>query len=266
MRSDTITAPLLIRPTRRDSLSRIAALIRHNAIMLLREPGPLISRTVMPLGFDIILRPLDVATQGAARGTEQAVTGSVVMFSLLAAYIVGSGILTERIWGTWGRMRATVVHPVELLAGKAIPALVALAVQQFIVLGFGVLVQGMSVAEPLLLVVAVLAWTLALLGIGAMLGVLSRTISEMSAAFDIGGIALSGLGGTVVPLSVLPHWVRATAPISPGYWALAAMRGAIQGSTTGTLTASLALVAFAAGAGAVAWLGIVRGVARSTKM
>jgi ABC-2 type transport system permease protein len=251
---------------RRDAVSRTAALIRHNTILLLREPGPLISRTVMPLGFDIIIRPLDVATQGTRLGTEQAVTGSVVMFSLLMAYIVGSAILTERIWGTWDRMRATAVHPLELLAGKVIPAMGALLAMQLVVLGFGVLVQGMAVAEPLLLVVAAVAWTLALLGIGAALGVLSRTISEMSAAFDIGGIMLSGLGGTVVPLSVLPHWVHVAAPISPAYWALAAMHGALQGHTSAALTASLALLAFAAGFAAVAALGIVRGGARSAKM
>jgi ABC-2 type transport system permease protein len=271
MTPDTIYRPQLVKPVKGDALSRSAALIRHNTIMVLREPGPLISRILMPLGFDIIMRPLDVKAAGAGAaaaqaGTAQAVTGSVVMFSMLAVGIVGSMIITERVWGTWDRVRATAVHPFEVLMGKAVPGMGVLLAQQVIILGFGILVQGMRVTSPMLLVIAVLAWTLALLGFGAAVGVLARSLSELSAAFDIGGIMLAGLGGAVVSLSLMPEWVRVVAPVSPGYWALAAMRGALQGDTSGALTASLVLLAFAAGSSIIVCLRIVFGGARSAKL
>jgi ABC-2 type transport system permease protein len=266
MMPDTISARQRIAPVKGDAISRTIALIRHNAILVLREPGALLSRILMPIGFDFIVRPLDVEAQGASLGTAQAVTGSVVMFSLLAVGIVGSMIMTERVWGTWDRVRATAVHPVELLIGKAIPGMGVLLIQQIVIFGFGILVQGMTVANIGLLVVAVLAWTLALLGFGAAVGVLARTLSEMSAAFDIGGILLSGVGGAVVPLSTMPEWIRVIAPVSPGYWGLAAMRGALEGHTSGSLTASLVLLAFAAGSCAIVVLRMVFGGSRSAKM
>lgn len=266
MLTETISAPQLIKPVRGDAISRSIALVRHNTVMLLREPGPLISRIIMPLAFAIIMRPLDVKAEGTSAGTAQAITGSVVLFSMLAVGIVGSMIITERVWGTWDRMRSTVAHPFELLVGKVIPAMGVLLTQQIIILGFGALVQGMTVASPALLTVAVLSWTLALVGIGAALGVLARSVSELTALYDIGGVLLSGLGGAVVPLSVLPHYDHVIASVSPGYWAMDAMRGALQGSTQATLTASSVLLGIAVVTAAVVCARISRGGARSAKM
>jgi ABC-2 type transport system permease protein len=55
--------------------------------------------------------------------------------------------LTERTWRTWDRIRATGARPADMLAGKAVPAFAMLAVQQTVVLGFGVVVFGMRVAN-----------------------------------------------------------------------------------------------------------------------
>jgi ABC-2 type transport system permease protein len=113
----------------RDSVSRTGAIVRHNTILLLREPGPLASRLILPLAFLALLHPLYQDAQGQAAGASQAVIATLVTFSLLGLSIVGGSILTERIWRTWGRLRMTAVRPAELLAGKAVPVLAALLAQ-----------------------------------------------------------------------------------------------------------------------------------------
>jgi ABC-2 type transport system permease protein len=242
---------------------RLAALIRHNAMLMLREPGPLISRLAQPLVLIALLRPLYTAALARKAGTIQVDTGMLVMFSLLALSVIGSGIFAERSWHTWDRLRATSARASELLCAKAVPAFAMLVTQQTVVLAFGVLVFGLRVPDLALLSVAVGCWALALLGVGATLGAVVRSQSELNVSYDIGGILLSAMGGALVPLAELPGWARAMAPASPGYWAMAAMRSALRNQTADTLRAAAVLLAVAAVAGTLATWQIGRGWARS---
>jgi ABC-2 type transport system permease protein len=251
---------------RRSLLARASAIARHNAMLLLREPGPLASRLIMPLAFLALLHPLFERADGRAAGIRQAAIATLVMFSLLAVSIVAGSILNERIWRTWERIRATPVRPAELLLGKAIPGAAALVAQQALIVGFAVTVLGLAVSFPLLLAVALLAWTLALLGIGAAIGVLTRSLQEMSAATDIGGMILTSLGGALVPVAEMPGWVQHAAPASPGYWAISALDAALRGDGAGTIRASAVLAGFALACGVVAAVRASHGAARSASL
>jgi ABC-2 type transport system permease protein len=249
-----------------DAGRRTAAIIRHNTILMLREPGPLAGRLILPLIFLTLLHPLYQAAQGQAAGIGQAVIATLVTFSLLALSIVGGSVLTERVWHTWERIRATAVRPAELLAGKAVPAMAALLAQQALIIGVGVAAFGLAVHALPLLVLALLAWTLALLGMGAAIGVIARSFSELSIFYDLGGMVLSSLGGALVPLAVMPAWVRHVAPASPGYWAVSALKAALGGDGPATLRASAVLAAFAVAFGLLAAVRAGRGTVRSARM
>jgi ABC-2 type transport system permease protein len=250
----------------RAALARTGAIIRHNTILMLREPGPLASRLILPLAFLAILHPLYEAAQGRSAGVGQAVIATLVTFSLLALSLVGGSILTERIFHTWERLRASAARPAEVLVGKAVPVMAALLAQQVLIVGFGVVVLGLTVASLPLLALAMVTWTLALLALGVALGVLARSFAELSAAYDIGGMILSSLGGALVPLAAMPGWVRHVAPVSPGYWVAAALRAALRGDSAGTLSASAALLGFALALGLVAALRARRGWGRLARM
>jgi ABC-2 type transport system permease protein len=246
-----------------DGGGRTLALARHNVTLTLREPGPLVSRLVQPLVLIALMRPLYVAALARQDGTIQVDTGMLVMFSLLALSVIGSSIFTERTWHTWDRLRATPARTSELLCAKALPALALLIAQQAVILAFGAAVFGLPVPAPGLLAVAVGSWALALLGIGTALGAVARSQSELNVGYDIGGLLLSAMGGALVPLAELPGWARAAAPASPGYWAMTAMRSALQDQAVSTLRAAAVLVAIAVAAGAAATWRISRGWARS---
>jgi ABC-2 type transport system permease protein len=248
------------------SLSRTAAIARHNTILILREPGPLASRIILPLAFLALLHPLYQAAQGQADGASQAVIATLVMFSLLGVSIVGGSVLTERVWRTWQRIRMSAAHPAELLAGKAAPAMAAMLAQQALIIGFGVMVLHLDVARPPLLVMALLAWTVTLLAIGAAIGVLARSLSELSVICDVGGMLLSSAGGALVPLAALPGWVRHIAPASPGYWAVSVLHAALRGDGAGTMRACGVLAGFALAFSVLAAARGGRGAARSATM
>jgi ABC-2 type transport system permease protein len=262
-------APPVPRSRAGAAMARVAALMRHNATLLLREPGPLLSRLIMPIVLITLMRPLyldALAREGRQAGTAQVVTGMLVMFSLLALSIVGSAILTERSWHTWDRLRATPVGRAEMLFGKVMPSFTVLLLQQAVVLGFGMAAFGLRVPDPGLVALAVLAWGLCLLGIGATLGAVLRSQSELNVCYDVGGVALTALGGGLVPLSALPGWAHAVAPASPGYWAMSALRSALDGSTAATLRASAVLLLIAAATITLACWRINRGWTRSKHM
>jgi len=170
---------------------------------------------------------------------------------------------TEAIFLVGAGGHAWVVYD-ALLSGAAGPAGVRIFDEDPARIGTAVL--GLTVAALPLLLLALLAWTLTLLGLGAMLGVLARSLAELSAAYDIGAMLLSSLGGALVPLAVLPGWVRQVAPASPGYWAVSALDAAFRGDAGRTLAASAVLAAFAVAAGLVTTLRASRGWGRSARL
>jgi ABC-2 type transport system permease protein len=231
-----------------ETLHRTRALMRHNTLLMLREPGPPVSRIILPLIFLILLHPLYERAQPGSRGVTQAVIAALVTFSLMAMSIAGSSILTERIWHTWERIRMTAAHPAEQLVGKAVPVMAVLLFQQALLLGFGVGALGLKVAALPLLALVLVAWTLTIIGMGAALGLLVRSFSAMSACYDIGSMIMSSLGGALVPLAAMPIWIRHIAPASPGYWAVSALEAALRGNAARTFGASAVLAGFAAAA------------------
>ncbi len=248
-----------------DSLLRTGALVRHNTMLLLREPGPLASRLLMPLVAVLVFEPLYKAAMAgnSSAGAGQAVAGMLVLFSLLALSIVGTSILAERSWHTWARLRATPLRAEELLLGKALPAWVALLVQQAVILGFGRLVLGMRVADIGLLALSVVGWSTTLLCVGTALGTVLRSQAEFSAVQDIGSFLCTALGGALVPLAAMPGWARHLAPASPAYWAMSALRGAVTGDPSQVWRALLVLLGIAAVAAALAAWRLSRGWGRS---
>ena len=82
-------------------------------------------------------------------------------------------------------------------------------------------------------------------------------------ASDVGSIAVSALGGALLPVALMPGWARDIAPISPGYWGLRMIQAAVYGQTGQTLRAALICVAIGLVTGAIAAYRLARGWGRS---
>lgn len=242
-------------------MARFGTLLRHNVLLRLRDPGHLISYLVMPMILMPAFKPLFAAS--VADGPTQAVLGLLVMFSVLSLSIVGTSMLSERTWHTWDRLRVTPLTPAELLAGKALPVFGILVVQQTVLLLFGRYAVGMPApSSTWLLALAVFVWCATLLTIGTAAATLVRSHGELSAVCDVGSLAVSGLGGALVPIAMLPGWLHAIAPISPGYWAMAMLRGAVTGDSGTTLRSAGVLGGVAVVAAALAVFRLSRGLSR----
>lgn len=245
------------------SMTRTAALVRHNARLAARDPGPLISRLAMPVVMLVLLQPFYRATLPTTEeGVTQAATGMMVMFSMLAVSIVGTAILNERLWHTWNRLRATPARPVEILIGEVTCPFAIFVLQQAIIVITAATVFGLHITDPPLLLAAMATWAITLLCCGALLGTTMRTPGSISAVQDVCGLVFTAIGGVLVPLAVLPHWVQAIAPLSPGYWGHAMLSSAVRGDATHTAQAAAVLAVFAGLTGGLACWRITRGQVR----
>ncbi|KAB1162373.1 ABC transporter permease [Micromonospora sp. DT46] len=250
-----------------DALRRTGLLVRHNAVLRLRDPAQLISYIALPMVLMLVLKPL--YEEALDSGTLQAVTGPLVMFSVFALSIVGNSILVEREWRTWDRLRASRAGRVELLLGKTGPVLVLLLLQQAVLFAFGCLVVGLPLPRPSAvgyLALAVGIWGLTLLAVGAALATVVRSRGELSVASDLGAIMVSALGGALVPVSLMPGWAQHVAPLSPGYWAMSMLRAAVDSDPAGMLRPALVCLGIALVAGGLASWRLARGWGRSRLM
>ncbi|NRQ40552.1 ABC transporter permease [Nonomuraea sp. NN258] len=240
----------------RDRLYRIAVLAGHNALLRRRDPAHLISYIVMPMVLMLVFETM-------MGDTTQAVTGLLVMFSTLAMADVATATLTERVWHTWNRVRTAGAGVTELLIGKSLPVFAVLALQQAVLLGYGVLAIGMRPSGGWLLAPAVAAWCFALLGVGTAVGAVVRGHGELTALCNVGALSVSALGGALVPLAMLPPWAQDVAPISPGYWATTMLQAAVRGDAGGTLRPAAVLTGLGLAAGAFACHRLRKGWGRS---
>lgn len=247
---------------RRDAAYRVGALVRHNLLIRLRDPGQTISYLVMPMVLMLFLKPLYIrAVDG---GATQVVTGLMVMFSVFAIAIAGNSIMVERQWQTWDRLRASRAGAAELLLGKTIPIFLIMVLQQSILLTYGCFVIGLPIPPNVALVAGAIAvWAFALLALGAALATLARSLGELSVIADVGALVLSSLGGALVPIVLLPGWAQAAAHASPGYWALELMQHAVAGDGAAMLLPAGVLLGLGLVAGIFAVRRLTRGWGRS---
>lgn len=240
----------------RGCLRRLAALIRHDVLLIRRDPGPAVSRLCMPVVLMPVFEPLYRAAIGPNSGNSaiaEAAPRVLVIFSVFAVSTIGAAMLNERTWRTWSWQRATPASAWELLLAKTLPLFGVLLLQQALVLGVAGLVFGLRLpGSVVVLAVAGAAWALCILAFGALVATFARTNNQLSSTSDVTGLLLSSLGGAIVPVQLMPAWMQVISPLSPAHWGLQALRGALLGHTGDALAGAALLIGLAALVGGLA--------------
>lgn len=212
---------------------RTAALVRHNTRLLLADPAPIVVSTLMPLVLMAFLQGMGRSVligEGVtdASGAEHVVPGMAVLFSLFGVIHLGMSFFQEHGWSTWERLRASSASSLDILVGKMLPPAMVVLAQSVVLFVAGVAVFDLEVAGSLAALATMMVVTTVFLVALSMLCVaVFRTINQLSAAANVGAMVLGGLGGALAPVSVLPPWAQAIAPLSPAYWSLVGFRAVI---------------------------------------
>ncbi len=215
------------------------AICKHEFRVMRSDLETPIFLIVIPLLMTAFMKPLfRMALVGegfaGANGSEQAVPGMAVMFSTMFVGYMGFAFFRDHGWGTWERLRASPASPLQIMVGKLLPPF-AVSILQLVVLfsagvlAFDLVIRGSTAA----LVLVSGALTLALLSFGVAVTAIARTSQQLDAWGGMGGLLFAMLGGSLVPVSVLPGWARWMAPATPTYWAMEGYRSVLL--TTGGL-------------------------------
>lgn len=236
-----------------------AAIARLDFRVVARDTGPIVFLVLMPLVVMAFVKPAFrfalASGHPGANGSEQAVPGMIVMFGFFAVGMTGFAFFREHGWNTWDRLRASWATPTEIMLGKLVVPTVLSVLQIVVLFLLGHVLYGLHVSGSIAALAMVSGGlVVCLLALALMLVAISRTIQQVNAAANIGGLVFAGFGGSFTPLSLLPHWARTVAPATPGYWAMRGFRNVIlDGAGIGAaLPGTAVLLAFAAGFAVVA--------------
>ena len=244
------------------SLSRSAALWRHEARVWRSDMASLLSLTLMPIIMILFLRPfarLALQSEHAgANGSEFIVPAMATMFAFFLVGIMGFTFFNERQLRTWERLRASPATNAEIMAGKVVPALCLAAIQQTVLFGAGYLLFGLRPSGSwLALVLVVVVLCVCLTALGVLMASIFKTAQQLNAFTNLGTMLLAGISGAFVPIELLPGWARRISPVAPQYWALRGYRSVIlDGGGLRSVALPIAVLATVAVAAAV--LALVR--------
>ena len=200
---------------------------------------------------------LEVRQAGERRripsGFEQAVPGTMVMFTLLVMLTSGAVLLViERREGLLRRLAATPLSRGSVVLGKWGGKLTLGLIQISFALLAGRLLFGFDWGPQLPMVLLVLLVYAALVAaLGVLLGSLARTEGQAIALGVISANLLAGLGGCWWPIEVTPQWMQAFSLALPTGMAMDALHRLVSfarpASSALPHLAVLALLALVAG-------------------
>jgi ABC-2 type transport system permease protein len=185
----------------------------------------------------------------SASPAEQSSVGQLVTWVSIPLIGVAAIFIDERRQGTLRRLLAMPVGREIILGGKIGGRLIHGMVQMALLILFGALILGVNWGRsPLALVLMMLAFALAFVAFGVLVGTVAKTPSQANWMAISSGMLMAALGGAWWPLEITPQVYQQAVRIFPTTWAMAGFSDIVargQG-VGGILPEAGVLLAFAA--------------------
>jgi ABC-type multidrug transport system permease subunit len=233
----------------------IAAIaVRDDAVEITADPTHPAESTAVELALTTALatsrcaslptiRRRDFGAREPTNGFATAFPTAILWGLIGCAGTFATGSVSERKSGTYARLRAAPIGNSAILGGKVLACLVACVVDATLLLvvarvGFGVHVERCG-SLPM----AVASCALCFAGMTVFLGSIGRNEQSVGGAGWATLLLFAMIGGAMVPISVMPPWLRAVSDVSPVKWGIVALEGAtVRGLDARELLPSCALL------------------------
>jgi ABC-2 type transport system permease protein len=158
-------------------------------------------------------------------GFEQAIPGTMVMFTLLVLLTSGASMLAiERKQGLLRRLASAPISRTELVAGKWGGRMALAVLQVGFAMLMGTLVFNMLWGPDLAMVALVLAsWAGFCASAGLLLGSLANSEKQAAGLGVLLANVLAALGGCWWPIEITPDWMQFVQKLLPTGWAMDAL-------------------------------------------
>ena len=205
-----------------------------------------------PLGSVVTTAPTSAPV---ASGYSQQSPGELVTWGLITLLGISEVFVSERLGGTLRRLLVTPNRPITIILGKVTGRYALGLLQMALLIGIGGAVFNVAWGRsPVALAMVVMAFALAAVALGMVLGAVARTRQQAVQLTILSSMLLAALGGAWFPIEVAPDAFRAAASVLPTTWAMAGFSAVImQGAgPAAVLPWVLLLVGFAVACFAVA--------------
>ena len=191
----------------------------------------------------------------ALTGTSYYAPAMGIFFMFFAIGFGARGFFLERTGGTLERLTAAPIGPGTILAGKSLATFVYGVASLGTVAVVTSLVFGANWGPPLVVLALILAMALTMVGLTALVITAARTERQADGLASMLTFGLVLLGGNFVFIGGAPPLVRSLALLTPNGWALRAFTDLAGGAAwTAAMVPLMAILAFALGTGAIAFL------------
>ncbi len=172
-------------------------------------------------GGQIKMTPLIKAKSENSIGLIQAVAGTAVMMLLFSVVGIGTSILDEKQEGTLKRLLYTPINPIKIVFGKMISANIISIIQLLILLLFAHFAFGLIIfTNWLAVLIIVMATAFACSAFGVFLAAIAKSRQQVQGLSTLIILVMSAIGGSMVPLFLMPEFMQKAAVVSVNYWSI----------------------------------------------
>jgi ABC-2 type transport system permease protein len=149
-----------------------------------------------------------------------------ILTTLIGLLVTGLSVAREREMGTFEQLLVSPLHPLEILIGKALPALLVAILDGTLIVLAAVWVLGVPLNGSLMLLYAGMAVFLAaIIGVGLFISSLSMTQQQAvlgAFLFMVPAVILSGFAS---PIENMPDWLQTVTYGNPLRYFMTIVRG-----------------------------------------
>ncbi len=154
-------------------------------------------------------------------GLIQAVAGTAIMMLLFSVRSIGSGMLEEKENGVLKKLLQSPITPFEILFGKMLTAVIVAIFQLSVMFIFSWLAFGLDIFIDLpALIIMIITTSIACSAFGVLLASIVTTKKQADSLSTIIILFMSAIGGSMIPLYIMPAFMQDAAVISVNYWSI----------------------------------------------
>lgn len=149
-----------------------------------------------------------------------------ILTTLIGLLVTGLSVARERELGTFDQLLVSPLHPLEILAGKALPALLVAVLEGTLIVVAAVLVLGVPFNGSLVLLYAgMTVFLAAIIGVGLFISSLSMTQQQAVLGVFIFMVPAVTLSGYASPVENMPDWLQTVTLGNPLRYFMTIVRG-----------------------------------------
>ena len=149
-----------------------------------------------------------------------------ILTTVIGLIVTGLSVAREREMGTFEQLLVSPLHPLEILVGKALPALLVAMLEGTLIVLIGVFLLQVPFNGSLpLLFGSMGVYLLAIIGVGLFVSSLSMTQQQAVLGSFMFLVPATILSGFASPIENMPHWLQTISYANPLRYFMAIVRG-----------------------------------------